>query len=337
MRAAMLYAPREMRLAEVERPKIGPNDVLIKVRAVGICGTDVSMYEGTYPEHHLPMIIGHEFAGEVVETGNEVKGIENGNCVTAEPSWGCGSCEFCRIGEENLCRNAVHMGRNRAGALADYVAVPSDVIHLLPPGVSCEDGQEIITLACAVRAARRCRIGLGNVAAVLGAGHVGLLLIQVLKTVGVDSVFATDMKKNRLNLAKSLGADLTLDIGEDPDVVKTVLQRTGEGVDYVFEATGVAAALRQALLMVKKGGTVVIVGIHKKDMDRFRIQDFYLKELTMIGVRGGIGGYSTAVRLLASRRIEVKPLITHTTPLEEIQRAFQAFGQEDYIRGIVKP
>lgn len=338
MKAAMLYQAYDLRIVDVDEPEIGPEDVLIKVKITGVCGTDILAYKGLDPFLSFPVILGHEFSGVITKVGGKVCSHKPGERVIAQPSWGCGHCYLCRAGKSNLCQRGVHMGRDLNGSFAQYVAVPAKQVYQLPKNVSFEDAQSIVTLACAVRVVKLAEVTIGDTVVITGPGHAGLLLSQVAEVAGAEQVIVAGTRDSRLKLAADLGADLTINIQKE-DLVKAVKDFThGLGADVVIEASGNQLAVKQSIEMVKPGGTIVIFGIAKETVDNLKILQFYVKELTMLGSRGGFGEYKSAIKLLSLNKVKVRPLITHKLSLEETERALEIADKrlEDALRVVVK-
>lgn len=325
-------------LKEVEIPRIGPDDVLIKVKAVGICGTDVPILKGLR-EVPLPLIPGHEFSGDIVEVGEGVKDFSIGQRVTPAIVIGCGSCYFCRTGHESLCDNILETGIHVDGAFAEYVRVPAKVLHLLPEAMSYEDAAAIDPIASAYHPIKKVCVGSEDVVVVYGVGPIGLYTIQLLKAEGAKSIIAIDLRDagSRLELAKTLGADHVI-VADEMDVEKEIAHLTeGRGVDKLFDCTGSHHIFPLMIEIVRKLGQIILVGITHglSQVDTARI---VRKE---IDIKGSIcytwQDYKECMDLLVSGRITTRGIVTHAFALGEIDRAMEAIDKKESIKTILYP
>ncbi|KYH42088.1 MAG: alcohol dehydrogenase [Candidatus Bathyarchaeota archaeon B26-2] len=327
MRAAVLHKPLDMRLEEVEIPEIGPMDVLVRMRAVGVCGSDVHYFlHGRAASFVVtkPIILGHECAGDIAEVGSKVQNLEVGQRVVIEPGFTCGRCNYCRGGRYNLCRNVRFYGTPPYdGAFSEYAAAPAENVYPLPDNVSYEEGAMIEPLAVGMMAARRGSVTIYDKVAILGAGPIGQMALRAVKAQGVLETYVTDVIGYRLEHAERAGATVVINPAEE-DVVERIMDLTGgEGVDVVIEASGAVDAVRQAFKMVRPGGRVVLVGIFPSVEIEVPLAETITKELDVLGVFRYANIFPTAVRCVSSGRIEVKSLITHKFPLERIVEGFE--------------
>jgi L-iditol 2-dehydrogenase len=346
MQAAVLHKPKDLRYEETRIPEAGKNEVLVRVRAAGNCGSDLKriMVEGTY---RFPCIPGHEFSGEIAETGNGVKGLKAGDKVTAAPLVPCMKCEWCMQGQYNMCEDYDYIGSRSDGAFAEYVKVPAANVVTLPPGVDFEDGSITDPAAVALHAVRRAGgISAGETVAVLGAGPIGMLACQWAKVLGAGKVIATDVFEKKLAVASSLGADVTVHAGRS-DVVQRILAETsGAGADLLIETAGTLDTHVQALLAARKRGRIVHIGRAYRDMllsDEVFTKVFR-RELTVYGaVNSNFSPHDhewkTVVRYFASGKIVAKPLISHRLPLSAIADTFHKMyaGELEYNKIIFSP
>jgi len=343
MKAALLYKPYDLRIEEMDIPEIGPNEVLLRIRAVGICGSDVHFYRtgrcGSFVVKE-PLVLGHEASGEVVEVGENVTNVKKGDRVAIEPGFPCGFCFYCKSGKYNLCPNVKFYGAPPIhGAFREYAPAHAAFVYKLPENLSFEEGALIEPLAVGMQGVRRCQLEDGSIVAILGCGPVGLLTLQAAKASGAGYAIATDLLDYRLELAEKLGADVTINAGKE-DVVKKVMEVTdGRGVDVVFEVSGSEKAFRDALRIVRPGGSIVQIGIFEKEEISFDPALIVDKELTIYGVFRYANAYEPAIRLVSSGKIKLRPLITHTFPLDEIVRAFEVVIKKEGnpIKVIVRP
>jgi len=300
MRAAVIHAPFDLRIEDLETPLPGPGEVLVSVGAAGICAGDMYIYQGKNPYALYPAVAGHEVAGIVVDLGPGTAGFARGDRVAVEPFIGCGTCYPCRIGKPNCCAKLVILGVHRPGGYAEYIAAPARNVHRIPPGLSLIEASFAEPVAIGVQACRRGAIGAEYVL-VLGCGPIGLALIEVARARGAR-VVAADVLPGRLETARRLGAE-TLVAGDDLE--RSVLEQTsGEGAPVVMEATGNPKAMEATVNLVASGGRIVIIGLVKKGtLVGFPGLDFTRKEMTIVGSRASANCFPEALELLAGGKI----------------------------------
>ncbi len=325
IRAAVLREPRKLSIEEVKKPVIGEYDVLVRVRATALCGTDVDIYNGK-GKARLPVIPGHESAGEVEEVGSKVTSVKPGERVVIDPTIACGQCFWCKKGLRNLCPNGGLMGREMNGTFAEYVSVPESNVYKLPDGISFEEATIVNTLATVLHSHRLVNVFPGDSIAVMGCGFTGLLHIQVAKLRGARPIIAITRSTWKLDLAGELGADVKLRSGYE-DVVSRVKEITeGRGVDLAIETAGSAATLKECVELIRPGGKILAFGISDEKAGDLSLFPFYYKQLSIIGSRAMLPeDWNPSIQLIATRRIDVKPLITHKVSFEELQKAFDMF------------
>jgi 2-desacetyl-2-hydroxyethyl bacteriochlorophyllide A dehydrogenase len=337
MRAAVLRAPRALRVERVEPPAPGPGEALVRVTAAGICGTDYRIWTGERVVRY-PLTPGHEFVGEVVGVGAGVSGIRAGDRVAVEPNWGCGSCDLCRDGQGNVCLQRTAVGIDRDGGFAELVALPERACWPAPAGL--DEDRLLLTepLAVVVRAVGRAAPRAGETAAVVGAGTLGLLALQVLRSRGCR-VLVVSRSDRRLSLARALGAEATVALGVGDAVAAARALSGRDGVDLVVETAGTAAAVEftlGAMGFVRPGGRVVLTGLPHEPA---RVEVFWLVRRE-IDVRGSMiyqGEFGEALALLARGAVDVTPLLTHRFPLEAIEEALAAHRRPEAIKVAVFP
>jgi len=320
MKALVLTAYRRLEIQDVPRPAPGPRDLVVRVRACGICGSDVHGYDGSSGRRIPPLIMGHEAAGVVDAVGPEVTAFKPGDRVTFDSTIHCGECAFCRSGQVNLCDRrrvvGVSPGEYRQdGAFAEAVVVPERIVCRVPDAVAFEHAAMVEPLSVAVHAVRRAKIAAGDRALVVGCGMIGLLTLQAAKAAGCSSVIAVDLDQGRLEQAARLGADVTL--GARDDVAARVASLTGgRGVDVAFEAVGAAEPIATAVRSLKKGGTLVLIGnvTPRVEVD---LQAIVTRELALLGTCASSGEYPAALELLARGAVSLDGLISQVAPLEE--------------------
>ncbi len=337
MRAAVLRAPRTLRVEQVEPPAPGPGEALVRVSAAGICGTDFRIWTGDRAVRY-PLTPGHEFVGEVVGVGAGVRGIRAGDRVAVEPNWGCGSCDLCRDGQGNVCLQRTAVGIDRDGGFAELVALPERACWPAPAGL--DEDRLLLTepLAVVVRAVGRAAPRAGETAAVVGAGTLGLLALQVLRSRGCR-VLVVSRSDRRLSLARALGAEATVALGAGDAVAAARALSGRDGVDLVVETAGTAAAVEftlGAVGFVRPGGRVVLTGLPHEPA---RVEVFWLVRRE-IDVRGSMiyqGEFAEALALLARGAVDVTPLLTHRFPLEAIEEALETHRRPEAIKVAVFP
>jgi len=320
MKALLLSKYRELEIADLPTPAVGAGEVLIRVGACGICGSDVHGYDGSSGRRIPPIVMGHEAAGRIASVGTGVTGLAEGDRVTFDSTIYCGACGYCRRGEVNLCDHRQVLGvscgdYSRAGAFAEFVAVPARVVYKLPESISFAEAAMLEAVAVAIHGVSLAKISAESTALVVGAGTIGVLTLQALCAAGCKRVLVSDVDATRLKMAKELGAaDVLL---ADADVVAQILQRTGGvGVDVAIEAVGRNETVNAAIASVRKGGTVVLVGNISPEVT-LPLQKVVTRQIRLQGSCASAGEYPEAIKLMASGAIRVKPLITAIAPLAE--------------------
>ncbi len=328
MRAAVLYAPQDLRIVEVPRPEIGQGEVLLRVKATAICGTDVSIYLGKGKTAY-PRIQGHESTGEIEELGEGVTGFSAGDRAVINPAVFCRNCPYCFNGVTNLCNRGGLFGREFDGSFAEYVKVPAYCVHKLPPEITFIDGTTINVLATVLRSHDRFPIKPGDTVAVIGQGVSGLLHTRVSKLRGASKVIGISRSRWKLEMAQRFGADEVVGAGGG-DAVKQVMDLTnGSGADVVVESVGKGETLRQAMEMARPGGTVVAFGVGERSMPDFPHYSVYYKELSVIGSRGmRPTDYENGTRIVTSGQIDLKPLVTEVLPLERVREGMDTVAND---------
>jgi L-iditol 2-dehydrogenase len=327
MQALVLTEYRNLELTSVDEPAVGPDDVLVAVAACGICGSDVHGYGGSSGRRIPPIIMGHEAAGVVARTGANVSRFRAGDRVTFDSTIFCGQCDACRSGNVNLCTARRVMGVScgeyrQPGAFADYVVVPQQIIYSLPDRLPFEHAVLAEPVAVALHAVSRLRISPGDRAVVVGAGMIGLLVIQALRLAGCGEVIAVDLEDSRLRLAAELGASATINPRHtDPNA--KVLAITGDrGADVALEVVGNAPAIATAIASVRRGGQVALVGNVTPEVP-LPLQIVVTRELTLLGSCASAGEFQRAIDLIAGGQIRVAPLLSAVAPLAEGREWFE--------------
>ncbi len=332
MRAAVWQRPRELKVQERPDPEPGADEIVVRVGACGMCGTDVHIAEGEFPPTPYPIVPGHEFAGEVVAVGSDVEELSVGAHVAVDPSLFCGHCDFCRVQRGNLCQNWNAIGDTVDGAFAELVKAPARNAYALPEGASARTGALVEPLACAVHGMRRLDPDTGDSVLITGAGTMGLLLLQLLNHGGAAGITVVDRNERRLEIARSLGADHV-----DTDVQATMADHR-DGFDVVVDATGVPAVVQQGLEAVRRGGKLMVFGVAPEEA-RVEVSPFriYNDEITLIGSMAVLYTFVQAIELLRSEAVETEPLLTHTFPLDGFEDALATMRAGEGIKVQVLP
>ena len=350
MKAAVLHGWNDLRYEDFETPEYGPDEALCRVRGCGICGTDPHLVKGdlkgVFPPH-FPFIIGHEWYGEVVALGSEVKGLSMGQSVIGEPQKGCGACARCMEGRYHLCMNAPHAekgyrlyGHNSNGAYAEYMAVVGRCLHPMPDNLGMEEGVSACNVGIGIEAIRRACIDVGDDVVIIGVGLLGLIVLQLAKICGAGRIIAVG-RGHRLEIAGELGVEEKVDRSQC-DVVERIKELTsGVGADVVIECAGTEQAVQQSLDCVRKGGRLALAGFSGRGKEGIALHTdrIVFDEIDVIGTRGAPNALAQAIKLLASGRINAKPLVTHKLPLSEVQRGMEIFTNrmENVIRVALIP
>jgi (R,R)-butanediol dehydrogenase/meso-butanediol dehydrogenase/diacetyl reductase/L-iditol 2-dehydrogenase len=322
MKALLMEEYKKLAYVDFPDPKLETeHDMLVRVQAVAICGSDVHGFDGSTGRRIPPIIMGHEAAGEIVETGRAVTAFKKGDRITFDSTIYCGKCFFCQNGQFNLCDDRMVLGVScdeyrRHGAFAEYVVVPDHISVPLPEALPYEEAACTEPAGVAAHAIRNTPLTLNDTVAVVGSGLIGNLVIQILKTSGSGRVIALDTDAARRETAKSFGADASLDPA-DPELDKKIKDLTGgRGADRVFEAVGATAPIKTAISIVRKGGSVTLIGNLSANVE-IPLQSVVTRQLSLLGTCAISGEYPIALDLMARKKINIKPLLSAVAPLSE--------------------
>jgi len=332
---------KKLNYTEVPDPEIvSADDIIVKVKAVSICGSDVHGFDGSTGRRKPPIIMGHEAAGEVVATGAAVKKFRAGDRITFDSTIYCGECFFCRSGQVNLCDKRMVIGVScdeyrRHGAFAEYLSVPERVCYHLPPGLGWEAAAVTEPAGVAAHAFRITPVGLNDSVAIVGAGLIGLLLLDVLKASVPGKIIALDTDPSRREAALSRGADSALDPA-DSSLNASILELTcGRGVDRVFEAVGATAPIKTAVSITRKGGSVTLIGNVSPSVE-IPLQSVVSRQISLIGSCAISGEYPIVLDLMSRKKIDVESIISKIAPLSEGQIWFdKLYNMEDKLLKVV--
>lgn len=337
MKAALLTGPETIEIGDIPRPEPGPEDIQVKVNTVAICGTDVHIYQG-FPigifQPKLPLVLGHEMSATVSAVGKDVRGFKEGDRVTVEANIGCGKCFLCRTGSYCLCPDVKVLSIHANGGLAEYLVAPQTHVYPLPDQYDDEAACLTEPLAMSLCGYLRAPVMPGDYVAVLGAGTGGFCLAALAKMGGAEKVILTGTRAERLKVGLAVGADVAINCREE-DVVEAVLRETnGHGADIVYEAAGVGQTFVDSIKVAAPKATISFYGVPTQPVDGMDMGMFLLKDLKMVAAAGHPRCFVDSISAAASRRVDLRPLITHRFDLEDTQRAMQLVkNRED---GVVK-
>ena len=332
MRAIQISRPGEFAQVELPVPEPGPEDVIVAVGACGVCGTDLHILAGEFPPSPYPLVPGHEAAGTVSAVGSAVVGLREGDRIAIDPSLFCGACHFCRLGRGNLCERWGAVGDTVDGAFAEYVKVPAANAYPIPDSLSFGAAALVEPVSCAVHAVDRLQLRFGESVLIYGAGTMGLILAQLLRSAGASLVALCDINPSRLDRAKTFGFDI---VGQDFEAVKSSAPR---GYDNVIEATGVTRVANDAMGAVAKGGKLMIFGVspagESAQYEPFRV---YNEEITIVGSMAVLVSYGRAVDLVAAGAVDAPKMLSHTVGLDGFAEALELVRKGEGLKVQVDP
>jgi L-iditol 2-dehydrogenase len=343
MKSLMLREYKQLEIVDIPVPIPAPDEVLVRVKACGICGSDVHGYDGSSGRRIPPIVMGHEAAGVVAGMGSKVSGIQEGDRVTFDSTIYCGRCAYCLRGEVNLCDRRQVLGVStpeyrRPGAFAEYVLVPQRIMHRLPGDISFAEAAMVEPLAVAVHAVSLSEINENSTVLVVGAGMIGILVMQALRAANCSRIYISDIDDTRLRLAEQLGATATINARKADTAAEIHGLTSGTGVDVALEAVGNSVAIKTAIDSVRKGGIVTLIGNISPTVE-IPLQAVVSRQIRLQGSAASSGEYPQCIDLLARGAVRVKPLITAVTPLEEGPRWFERLhsGEPNLIKIILTP
>ncbi len=343
MKALVLKEYKDLRYEDVPEPKYGANDLLVRVKACAICGSDVQGIDGSTGRRIPPVIMGHEAAGVVEAVGSDVRGFRTGDRITFDSTIFCGDCYFCRKGQINLCENRRVLGvscdeYHQNGAFAEYVTIPSRIAYHLPDEVSFEQAAMVEPVSIALHAVSLAPISANDSALVVGAGMIGLFVIQILRIVGCGQIIAVDIDPNKFELARKLGATTCLKSDSD-DLMEQIRSLTkGRGADVGFEVVGITPTVQTAIKGVRKGGSLVLVGNLQPQVE-LPLQLVVTRELSVYGSCASSGEYPVCLELIQSGKVNVDALVSVSAPLKDGASLFERLYSKEpgLLKVILKP
>ncbi len=342
MKAALIHSPRDVRVEEVGKPAIREDEILVKVKTCGICGTDVHMYKvGDASMTKKPVIPGHEFSGEIAEIGSTIEGLSIGDPIIGTGLRDCGNCYWCR---HNLgfCPNPVVPGEGLDGAIAEYVIIPKpmvgNLVFSLPDGFDWEEAATIEPMAVSCYAVEEARIKSGEIVMILGSGVIGLGIVQACKAAGASQVIVSEPSAIRREMASKLGADLVLNPMETDPIEAIAKLTSGSMAGVIFECSGSPIAFQQTVHMIRPFGKIMQVGMYEKGLeltpDIMKLM-FQFRNVTIRGCGGQ--RWDKALELMQTGKIKTRDLITHVFPLESAKEAFETqLNSEEAIKVLIK-
>lgn len=342
-KAAFLLGKQKFVIDEIEIPECGNNEVFVRIKAVGICGSDAHYFlDGRIGDQIVPekFIIGHEAAGEVVEIGRNVKSFKKGDRVVIEPGISCGICDFCITGRPNLCQSVKFLGTPpTTGAFRQFIVMPEKNLIRLPDELSFAEGTLAEPLAIALYGVRLSNFQIGDTVAILGAGPIGLSVLFCCKIGGASKIIATEIIKHRAEMAKKLGADYVY-LADKQDIVREILENTNRrGVDIAYECAGKQETISQMISVSSVDGKSVVFGIPAEDVVFFDPHIVRRKQLPIITVRRSAFTTEAVLQLMCKSSIKFSSVITHLFPLEKIQEALEIVStkSDGVIKAVIEP
>ncbi len=336
MKAAQFNQPHELQIIDRPLRPLGDDEVLVQVAACGVCGTDLHILAG---EAHArpPVILGHEFAGTIIAAGKQVRELRSGDHVAVDPNMACGGCYYCQRGQVNFCENLRALGVDRDGGFAEFVITPARQCYKLPEDFPLELGAFAEPISCCLRGIERAAIQPGQSVAIVGAGNIGLLMLQLARIAGAGMIFVLDPLETKRAIGRQLGAEVVLDANH-PAAVQEIAEQTHGGCEVVIECAGKAAAAETAIALTKRGSRVVLFGLAAPEAyARLYLQDAFLKELMILSSILNPFTFHRAVALLAQGKINLAPFSLNRFALEKIGEALESTRKSLAVKTLVIP
>ncbi|MFA5570353.1 MAG: alcohol dehydrogenase catalytic domain-containing protein [Sphaerochaetaceae bacterium] len=323
MKAAVLSGTKDLSLKDVPIPKIAEDEALVRVQSCGLCGTDIHAYEGDFMPQYLPLILGHEFSGDIVELGSKVKNFKIGDRVTVSPEIYCHSCENCRKGSNRICLDWDSIGTSVDGAFAEYIKVRKDCLHHLPESISYDVGALLEPAACVYCGIRQVPEYFDKRVLIMGAGSIGLLWLTLLRSRNPLVLDMIDVDDDKLAFAQSLGADSVFNTKDAKDSYYDVIKKK---YDVVVDCTGVPSVIERGFTVVDREGTVIFFGVAPTQAKiNISPYDIYIDSIKVVGVFPDMRSFGTIIDMLDKKIVDFSPLISHRFPLSEFEKGFEFF------------
>jgi 2-desacetyl-2-hydroxyethyl bacteriochlorophyllide A dehydrogenase len=336
MKVALFEKPHHLNVTQKALRNLKSNEVLVNVKACGVCGTDLHIVEGT-SRSTPPVVLGHEYAGIILDIGKDTRGFEVGDSVAVDPNISCGTCFYCRRGEVHLCEQLRALGVDIDGGMAECSIVPAAQLYKVPKGLSFEQAAFIEPLSCAVHGIDRARIHTGDTVVILGGGTVGLLLLQLARISGASRVFVVEPLKWKRDIATQVGADKVIDPGE-VNVFEVIKELTDVGADVVIECVGRPETVAMSFELARRGGTVELFGVCPIGIKvPFEPNSVYFKELTIVGSYVNPHTFDRSVALLASNRVSIDHFLIQRFPLDGVHEALKSLATGATIKSFIIP
>ena len=336
MRAAMLYGIRDLKLEDISIPLLNSSDVLVKIKYVGVCGTDHAIYSGetSFVRNGLikyPLILGHEWSGVVESVGSEVSNFRPGDGVVGDSGVSCGKCVYCLNGSYYRCRQLQAIGTINAldGAYAQFIAIPERHLFMKPGNISYEHASLAEPAATALYALDRAGLKAGDTVLIQGTGPIGLAAVNLAKIAGACCIILTGRKDYKLGVGRMLGADITVNVSEEDFYEKVMRATGGDGVDKVIEASGSLDAFQNSMNVMRYGGVFASLAFYEDMADKFDIDKLVLRDITLMGISGSPGRVPKVLNLMACGKLDITPIITHIRELNEVQDVLSNFKHEN--------
>lgn len=340
MKSNFYLGNQKFEVRDIPVPAVGEQDVLVRVAAAGICGTDVHIYHGDKGSAEVipPIVLGHELAGVVEEVGAAVTTVKPGDHVTVDPNIYCGKCHYCQIGKKQLCENLYAIGVNRDGGFAEYCLAPESQCYQLDKSIPLKFGAMVEPLACCLHGIDRARIRQGDTVCVIGGGAIGQIMVQLAKLSGASKVILSEPIAARRSIGLQLGADAVIDPVHE-DISQRLTEITGiPGADVIIECVGAPIATEQAFHAAKRGSTLLLFSVPKAGTSyQLKLEDVYQKELNIVGSMINPDTHGRAAALINSGTIQLEPIITHSFPVEQVEAAIHMQQSSESIKVIIEP
>jgi|SRR5699024_4526730 len=327
MKKIQIDKPRFIQIIKLEKPKVKPNEILVKVKKVGICGTDLKIYDGSISyiqegQLELPHTPGHEWVGTIEETGTLVTEFNVGDKVTAECHIGCGMCDACSNGRQNICAKRLRYGILQDGSMAEYIVVPEKAAHNIPKHITDEEACLVEPLTVALYALDKLKEVAGSTVLITGLGPIGALVSEVARLMGASLVIGADINPYALQMGKKLGCDEVIDTSKSDLQTEVNLLTENIGPDIIIEATGVETLLPEILNIIKVGGQISLIGLYRKDV-KINANLIISKDIKIDGNMASARVWERAINIISNRKIDVRKIITHQYPIDEVGTALE--------------